>query len=353
MIESRKADHIDICLNKDVANGARHWDQIKLMHRAAPEVDMDEISMDCELLGQKINAPLVISAITGGYSGAEDINRRLAASAEDMGIPLGVGSQRPAMEDKKNRSSYEVIADYDIPLIFGNIGAPQLIPQLSGKSVIDIDMCREALKMIDGDYLAVHFNYLQEVIQPEGDVRAYGVMDALKELAKDIPLIAKETGAGVSSEMASEFEKAGIKAIDIGGMGGTSFSAVEYHRTGSLDKRELAKLLWDWGLPTPVSIIQCRRSAKLPIIATGGITNGLDAAKALSLGADVVGIAGGILPHAVKSKEDTTSYIERIVKELKTVMFLMGCKEIKDLRNARVTMIGELRDWIDDRDNLQ
>ncbi len=347
MIESRKKDHVDICLKKDVEVGVDFWSMIKFFHRAAPEVDIDDISTRCNFLDKEMSAPLVISAITGGYSGAKIINQRLAAAAEEIGIPMGVGSQRPALENTKYRKSYEIVAQYNPPLVFGNIGAPQLIRQKEAIP-IDVDQCTEALEMIDGDYLAVHFNYLQEVIQPEGDCRAADVMTTLKELSKHLPIIAKETGAGVSSEMAGEFEDAGVKAIDIGGMGGTSFSAVEYHRTESKNKKVLAKLLWDWGIPTPVSIIECRRTTRLPLISTGGIRNGLHAAKALSLGADTVGIAGSILPWVSKSEEDTISYINNIIKELRTVMFLLGCKKIEDLRKQRVVITSELRDWIGD-----
>lgn len=347
MIEARKQDHMEICLNKDVVSGKDFWSMVKLFHRAAPETDMDDISTGCRLLGKDISAPIVISAITGGYSGAETINQRLAAAAEKLGVPMGVGSQRPALEDKKHRKSYEVVARYDPPLVFGNIGAPQLIPQ-KGKNSMDIDKCKEALEMINGDYLAVHFNYLQEVIQPEGDDRGANIMAALGELARHIPVIAKETGAGISSEIALEFQEAGVRAIDIGGMGGTSFSAVEYHRTKVKSQKNLAELLWDWGIPTPVSIIECRRTIRLPLIATGGVRNGLHAAKALAMGAEAVGIAGGILPYVTRSEKDTVSYLENVIRELKTVMFLMGCNSIDDLRCQRVVVTGELRDWMED-----
>ncbi len=347
MIESRKKDHMDICLKKDVESGNDFWSMIKLFHRAAPEIDLDDISTRCKFLGVDISAPLVISAITGGYSGAKTINQRLAAAAEKVGIPMGVGSQRPALENKKYRKSYEVVSKYDPPLVFGNIGAPQLIPQ-KGRTPIDVEKCKEALEMIDGDFIAVHFNYLQEVVQPEGDDHGVNIMANLKELARQIPIIAKETGAGVSSEMALEFQEAGVRAIDVGGMGGTSFSGVEYHRNKGKNEKDLAKLLWDWGIPTPVSIIECRRTTELPLISTGGVRNGLHTVKALALGADTVGIAGGILPWVNRSEEDTISYLNNIIKELRTVMFLLGCKNIEELRKQRVVITGELRDWIMD-----
>ncbi len=347
MIESRKEDHMDICMEKDVSAGEDYWDMIKFFHRAAPEIDMDDISTELTFLGKKISAPFVISAITGGYEGAININDRISSAGEELNIPIGVGSQRPAIENKKLRDSYEVVARYDIPLVFGNIGAPQLIEQKNGKDPFDVEDCREALDMIDGDFLAVHFNFLQEVIQPEGDDRAKGLLEILARIAKEIPLIAKETGAGISYEMALEFKKTGVEAIDVGGMGGTSFSAVEYYRTKNQDQKELAGLLWDWGIPTPVSIIECRRAVDLPLISTGGIKNGLQAAKALALGADIVGIAGGVLPAANRSKDDIVSYINKVIKELKVVMFLLGCKDLNELKRSRLLLTGELRDWLD------
>ncbi len=346
MIESRKKDHMDICLKKDVSAGKDHWKMIKFFHQAAPEIDMDDISTEIKFLGKKISAPVVISAITGGYAGATDINDRISAAGEFLDIPIGVGSQRPALENKDLRDSYEVIAQYDIPLVFGNIGAPQLIEQ-HGKTPFTIEDCRDAMNMINADLLAVHFNFLQEVIQPEGDDNAADLLKVLKDIAKKIPVIAKETGAGVSYEMAVKFKKAGVKAIDVGGMGGTSFSAVEYYRTENNYQKELADLLWDWGIPTPVSIIECRRAVDLPLISTGGIRNGLQAAKALALGADVVGIAGGVLPAANRSKEHIVSYINNVINELKVVMFLLGCKNVDELKKSRLLLTGELRDWLE------
>ncbi len=345
MIESRKQDHIDICLKENVSAGSDYWNMIKFFHRAAPEIDMEDISTEISFLGKKISAPIVISAITGGYEGATDINDRISSAGEELNIPIGVGSQRPALENKELRDSYEVVAQHDIPLVFGNIGAPQLIEQ-KGKTAFTIEDCMEAMEMINGDYLAVHFNFLQEVIQPEGDDRAANLLKVLKEMAKEIPIIAKETGAGISYEMAGELKQAGVKAIDVGGMGGTSFSAVEYYRTKNSDQKELANLLWDWGIPTPISIIECRRAVDLPIISTGGIRNGLQAAKALALGADVVGIAGGVLPAANKSKEQLEIYINKVINELKVVMFLLGCKKVGELKNSRILLTGELRDWL-------
>ncbi len=343
MIQRRKEDHINISLEKDVEVEDDYWSMLKFVHRALPEVDMEEISLETEIFGCELSAPLMISAITGGYGGAEEFNRRLSSTAEEYGIGFGVGSQRAALEDEGLRSTYEVIRESHPPLVVANLGAPQLIDQ-KGKHVFDIEDGKMAMDMIGADHLAIHLNYLQEVVQPEGDLRAKGVLEAMAGFCDELPVIAKETGAGIDADTASSLSEVGVKAIDVGGMGGTSFSAVEYYREGT-DKK-LANMLWDWGIPTPASIIECRRATDVPLIATGGIRNGLDIAKAIALGADIAGIAGGVLPAANISLEDTCKYMEGVLKELKSVMFLLGCKKVEDLRDRRLMIMDELKDWV-------
>ncbi len=346
MIESRKKDHIDICLNEDVEIKKNYWDEIKLYHQSAPEINIDDISIRTNFLGRRLEAPIMIAGITGGYEGAKGFNKRLAETAEKTGIGLGVGSQRPALEDERLRDSYELLAEFSPPLVVGNIGAPQLISQ-DGEKPFGVSEAKEALKMIDGDHLAVHFNYLQEAVQPEGDLKSKGVLNALKNISKKVPTIAKETGAGMSPEMAMKFRDSRVEAIDVGGMGGTSFSAVEAHRIEDDDNiKYIAEDLREWGIPTPVSIVKCRGSVSLPLIATGGIRNGLQIAKALVLGADIVGIAGGILPEIGKGEKAAVEYIERLKYELKLTMFLLGCEDVKDLFDINRVITGELKSWL-------
>lgn len=347
MIESRKKDHIDICLYEDVEIEKDYWADIKLPHNPVPEIDFGDILLSTDFLDTRLQAPIMITGITGGYEGAKRINRRLARVAEKTGIGLGVGSQRAAIEDDELRDSYELLSDYSIPLLMGNIGAPQLIRQ-DGEKPYGVAEAEEALDMIDGDYLAIHFNYLQEAVQPEGDLKSRGILDALSDISEEVPTVAKETGGGVSIDAAMAFRDAGVEAIDVGGMGGTSFSAVEYHRIKQ-DRmmKRIAKNLRDWGIPTPASVVKCRGSVSLPLIATGGIRNGVQIAKALALGADIVGIAGGIL-HAVNKNEDVAiRYVERLKRELKITMFLLGCEEPDDLYDINKFITGELKRWID------
>jgi len=346
MIESRKEDHVKISLDEDVDSKKNYWDDIEFYHNSAPEIDFDDVDIEVDFLDKSLKAPIMIAGMTGGYKGAENFNERLAAVAEKMGIGFGVGSQRAALENKEMRKSYETVSRYSPPIVMGNIGAPQLIHQ-KGSGPISLVEANELLEMIGGDYLAVHFNYLQEAVQPEGELRAKGVIKSLKKLSSEIPTIAKETGAGVSPQTALTFQNAGVKAIDVGGKGGTSFSAVEHYRTQKDQMKKISKNLWDWGIPTPVSIVECRGPVSLPLIATGGIKNGLQIAKAMALGADIVGMAGGVL-RAIDDDEITVEeYLKRVIRELKTVMFLLGCEEIEELLHVRKIVSGDLKNWID------
>ncbi len=346
MINNRKKDHIHICSEEDVEVSKDYWDDIKLYHRAAPEVNFEDIDMGVEFLGKELSAPLMIAGITGGYEEGKEINRRLASAADRLNIGFGVGSQRAGLENEDLKETYSVVKEYEPPLVVGNVGAPQLISQ-GGEEPIGFERCKEALDMIDGDYIAVHFNYLQEIVQPEGDLRAENVLSSLRKLTKELPIIAKETGAGVSKEIAVGLEKAGVEAIDVGGMGGTSFSAVEQFRTEDRKSETLARKLREWGIPTPVSLVECREAVSLPLIGTGGIQDGIQAVKALSLGADIVGIAGGVLSAALKSQDEVIDYLQGVIEQMRSTMFLMGCERVNQIPDRRKTIIGETRDWLD------
>ncbi len=346
MIESRKEDHMKISLREDVEVKKNYWNEIDFYHRAAPEIDFDEIDLSTEFLGVELEAPLIIAGMTGGYEGALDFNKELASAAENTGIGFGVGSQRAAIENPDLKKSYEAVSSYSVPLVFGNLGAPQLVSQ-DGEDPFTISDAKKALDMIDGDFLAVHFNYLQEAVQPEGDLKAEGVLDALKSLSSEVPTIAKETGAGVSTQMALAFRDAGVRAIDVGGKGGTSFSAVEHYRNKDKEMKEISKNLWDWGIPTPASLMHCRGAVSLPLIATGGIKNGIEVAKAIAMGADVAGIAGGVLRAFDDEKISVVDYIEKIKKELKITMFLLGCSQVEDLLQIKKVVKNDLKAWID------
>ncbi len=341
MVTGRKLDHINISLKEDIQSRIKNgFDDITFVHRALPEINLDEIDLTCDFFGRKIGAPIIIAAMTGGHERAEGINRNLALAAAELNIPMGVGSQRAAIEDNKLSQTYSVAREAapDIFLI-GNLGAVQFSEGYSIKEA------KKAVEMIGANALAVHLNPLQEAIMPEGDTHFEGALEGLKKLKDlDVPVIAKETGAGIATEEAKLIEMAGAEGIDVGGLGGTSFSAVEYYR-----RKGLETTFWDWGIPTAVSTIECIEGTKLNIISTGGIRNGLEVAKALSLGAVACGIAHPLLSGAMKGKNEVLNTLNRVIEELKTAMFLAGVRTIKDLRNVDIVITGMTKDWLENR----
>src|SRR3989449_4077383 len=255
--EQRKAEHVNIILNENVSAEYNYWNDVHLLHRAVPEIDLDAIDVSTTLFGRKLNAPLVISSMTGGFGYGREINANLAKAAAEVGVAMGVGSQRAALEKPELVDTYAVVKEHDVPLRFANLGAPQLIPQ-GGKRAYGLEDARRAMSMVDAHVLIVHLNFFQEVVQPEGDRRAKSVLAAIRAIAAKLPVLAKETGAGISREVALDLKKAGVKGIDVGGLGGTSFSAVEYYRAGeeaaSLKERLRATVL-DWGVPNPPRLV--------------------------------------------------------------------------------------------------
>lgn len=347
-INERKADHIRICAEERIAPGYCYWDDVKLIHNALPEIDLDDIDTSCTLFGRKLDFPLIVTAITGGFSGAVKINSNIAEACAELGIGMGTGSERAGVTGTVPES-YSVIKDYDVPLVIGNIGAPQLIPQKSGKSFTK-DMVASAQELIDADIMAVHLNYLQEVVQPEGDTNAAGVRDAIRELARDFPIMVKETGAGISKDVATRLKGIGIQGIDVAGMGGTSFSAVELYRAtdaGDTVHASIGDTFFDWGIPTPVSIHECK-DCGLPLIASGGVLDGVHVASSIAMGATCGGVAKAILNEAMESAEAVKNKLTIIKEELKAAMLLTGCKNLDELSRARHVVLRETRQWIDE-----
>lgn len=343
-IEKRKADHIHVSLEGGVASSHDYWDDVKLVHNALPEVDLEEIDTSVEVLGKVLSAPLMVTAITGGYSKAEKINRNLAEACAELGIGMGIGSQRAALE-KGDPSSYSVLRDYDVPLKIGNIGAPQLIPQRD-KRAFGAEDARKALDMIGGDVLAVHLNFLQEAAQPEGDTRARGCHEAIRSLAREVPLIVKETGAGISREVALRLKGIGVRGLDISGTGGTSFSKVEALRSHAQGDRKCAAIgrtFGEWGIPAPISVRWA--SVGLPIIASGGIADGHQAAKSIVVGAQCAGTARAVLKEAIVSSQEVEGKLRLMLDEFRTAMFLTGSSSIAELASRDFILTGPTREW--------
>ena len=347
LIERRKGDHVEIVASEDLSQNYVYWDDIKLVHNPLPEVDLEEIDTSVTIFGRRLKAPLVISAMTGGYGKAEEINRNLASVAEEFGIGMGVGSQRAALENPEVARTYSVIKEFEIPLRIGNLGVPQLIKQ-GLTAPLGIEEGKAAMEMVDAHMLAVHLNYLQEIVQPEGDTKSRGGLKALERFAAALPVIAKETGAGMPRETALKLKGAKVRGIDVGGLGGTSFSAVEYYRAksaGDSSRVNIGKTFWDWGIPTPVAVVVA--NVGLPVIATGGLRSGLDVARAIGIGASSAGMAGRLLPAALESKEALTIELRTIIDELKAAMFLVGAKDLKELAATKAIVTGRSKEWLD------
>jgi len=333
--ESRKDEHVRISLEKEVSAHHNFWDDVKLIHNALPEINKEDVDISTKLFGKKLGAPLIISGMTGGYKKAKKINENLAIAAEKFQIGMGVGSQRAALENKDLEDTYGIVKEYNIPLRFANIGASQIVIWGHKKTLMS---AKKMIDMINANVFIVCLNFLQEVVQFEGEAHAKGCFNAIKQLADDldIPVVVKESGAGISYDVASRLSKTNISGIDVGGAGGTSFAAIEHYRANMINDplhERGGRTFWDWGIPTPVSILEVGDATnwKLPIIATGGIRNGLDAAKSLVLGANCAGMAHVLLESANKDKKSTIFEVDAIIKELRATMFLLGAEKVSKM----------------------
>jgi len=333
-IERRKAEHINLVLNRNVQARAKStgFEDIDFVHNAIPELSIDGIKISCRLLGKELKAPLIIEAMTGGFSRAKEINRGLAEAADEFGIAIGLGSQRPMLELPELTSTYQVREVAPHAFLIGNIGIVQL-------KKYGLEKIEKMVSRVEADALAVHLNTQQETIQRNGDRNFEGCMKALENLCSNIslPVIAKESGGGVSRNAALKLEHAGVKAIDVGGAGGTSWAGVEALR----NKNKRDELFWDWGIPTALSVVEVAHVAGIPVIASGGLRNGIDAAKGIALGASYAGAAFPFLKAFEKNGANgVKSEVERWVNELKICMLLTGSKDLHELRRAQLLITG-------------
>jgi len=330
----RKAEHVKLTLNKDVQHRTKStgFEDIDFVHNALPELDFSKIDTSAGIFGKSVSAPIIISSMTGGYAGAEKINMGLAQAAQELGLAMGLGSQRAMMESRELEASYKIrkVAP-DIPL-FGNIGIFQL-KNYSPKQV------EAAVQKVEADALAVHLNPLQEAIQPEGDRDFTRCLSALEKLCSSlsVPVIAKEVGAGISGKVAGMLKKAGVKYIDVSGAGGTSWSGVEIERGG------LHKEYWDWGIPTALAVADVTKNTDLPVIASGGMRSGLDVAKAIALGAGYGAAAHPFLAAVSKGGAKAASAELKLwIDSLKLAMFLTRSKNLNALENSKLLITGRL-----------
>jgi isopentenyl-diphosphate delta-isomerase len=350
-VKQRKIEHVSVALEQDVSVPQRaSWNDIRFVHQALPEVNLDEVDTAVTFLGHRLRYPIFVSSLTGGHPDVTTINRNLARAAEQYGLALGVGSQRAAIVNPEVAGSYTVTREYaPNALLIANIGAPQLIPQ-PRHAAFTLEQVRRAIAMISANALAIHMNSLQEAAQPEGDRRAVGEAGAIKALIEqlDLPVIAKETGAGVNQQQALLLRSCGVSAIDVGGAGGSSMAAMEAERSrnrGDQQTMNVGLLFRDWGIPTPIAVVEAG-TAQLPLIATGGVRNGLDMARAIALGATLVGMGFPFLKAASESYERVCQLLEGIIAELKVAMQLSGASNLVQLRDTAIVLSGETYHWL-------
>ncbi|MEI2578794.1 type 2 isopentenyl-diphosphate Delta-isomerase [Scytonema sp. PRP1] len=332
--QSRKADHIRICLEEDVqfqqtTNGLERY---RFTHCCLPELNLDEIDISTTFLGKQLLAPMLISSMTGGTEQAGIINHRLAEVAQHYKIAMGVGSQRVAVEKPQVADTFAVRKYAPDVLLFANLGAVQL------NYSYGLDQCLRIIDILEADALILHLNPLQECIQPKGDKNFKGLLDKISILCckLSVPVIAKEVGNGISSAMAEKLIAAGVKAIDVAGAGGTSWAKVESERAENSLQRRLGSTFADWGLPTAECITSIRAIAPdVPLIASGGLRHGLDIAKALALGADIAGLAMPFLQAAAVSEAAVYDLAEVLLAEITTVLFCTGNATLEQLKCSK------------------
>jgi isopentenyl-diphosphate delta-isomerase len=342
-ISERKADHIELCAKGDVGFRSKTTllDHVELVHDSLPELALDEIDMSVPILGKTLRAPLIISAMTGGTARARDINKELASIAEERGYGFGLGSQRAMLRGDKD-DTYIVRDVAPTALVLGNIGAVQA-------RELSTDAVTELIGRVGADALCIHLNPAQEIVQQGGDRYFAGALGAIERLAEElgVPVVVKETGCGIGPRTARRIARAGVKHLDVSGAGGTSWVAVETERAAP-GARSLGLALREWGVPTAAAVIIAKKTRPRfsTIIATGGITSGLDAAKAIALGAHAAGIARPVLQALVSGgREAALRFLDQVGAELRAVMLLVGAGSVRSLRKAQVVLSGDLPRW--------
>jgi isopentenyl-diphosphate delta-isomerase len=336
-IEKRKADHININLEKDVRSAlTTGLEKYHFIHEALPELDLDDVDTGLTLFGKQLNAPILISSMTGGTLQAGTINRRLAEAAQATRTAMGVGSQRSALEDAKQAKTFQVRKYAPDILLFANIGAVQF------NYGYGLDECRRAVDMIQADALYLHLNPLQEAVQHGGDTNFKGLAKKIEAVCKklEVPVIAKEVGWGFSEHTAKLLANCGVAAMDVAGAGGTSWSQVEMYRAPDEFTRDLAATFVAWGIPTSDSIINVKKAAPdMTVFASGGIKDGLDIAKCIALGATLGGMAGNFLKAAAISTDKTIEMIKLTQTQIQVTMFATGISHLHELEKARLHLV--------------
>jgi isopentenyl-diphosphate delta-isomerase len=347
-IMRRKEEHINICLENPVQSKYKRtlFEDVNLINNSLPEINFDEIDVSTVFLKHKFSAPIMVGAMTGGAEIAKKINKNIAIASQELGLGMVVGSQRAGLYDKVLNETYAITRKVAPDIFIGsNIGGAQL------SQGFKIEDAKKLVKMLDADAFYIHLNPAQEIVQPEGDPNYKGVEKKINEIVEEIgiPVVAKEVGFGISEDVATRLETNGISAIEIAGSGGTSYAAVEWYRAVEAEmkmKERMGDLLWDWGIPTAASLYYVKKAARIPIVSSGGIRNGMEVAKSIAMGASMCATAIPILEPATVSPEKVKEVLEEFIYGLKAVMFLTGCKNLEDLSNIKYVVTGELKDWM-------
>ncbi len=350
MIEQRKNDHIILSVEKNVEFDYKttFFEYVEFIHNAVPNISLEDVDLSTYFIGYNLEAPIIIAGMTGGTSLAYKINKNLARVAQELGIGIGVGSQRIALEKSEVVESFSVVRKIarDVPVI-GNIGASQLVKGLS------IDDFNRIGEMIKANAIAIHLNPLQEAVQVEGEPDYTGILERIEYFVKNssYPIIIKETGAGISKEVAKDLVRIGVSIVDIGGSGGTSFSKIEAYRASDAFFRKIATDFAEWGIPTAASILEVRSvSNNLFLISTGGLRNGIMMAKALRLGADICGVALPMIRAVYTGGfEKALETMKIFIKELRIAVFLTGATNVQSLKKRPIIIYGLLKDWMEQR----
>jgi isopentenyl-diphosphate delta-isomerase len=340
-ISQRKKDHLALCAGPNVGFRAKTtlFEEVELVHCALPEMHADAVDSHVELLGKRLSAPLIVAAMTGGTDRAAEVNRDLAIAVEELGLGMGVGSQRAMVERPETAWTFGVREHGPGMLLLGNLGMVQARKMSTAQIQ---DLCGR----VGADALCIHLNPAMEIVQPGGDRDFSGGVEVFRRLVEELglPVVAKETGCGLSRQVATILRATGVAHVDVSGSGGTSWVAVEAHRAGE-DERALADELWDWGIPTAGCLVQLR-GLGLSVIATGGMRTGSDVAKAVALGASAGGIAAQALKaHVAGGLDGVRRYLAGLIRTVRAIMLLTGSRTVADLQRAQVVMGPRLRSW--------
>lgn len=332
--QKRKKEHVELCLDTPsvTSTAGTGLDRYSFAHNALPELDIADLDLSTEFLGKRLEAPILISSMTGGFDLARKINRNLATAAQTLGLAMGVGSQRVALEQPAAADSFQVREVAPDILLLGNLGAVQL------NYGYTVDHCRRAVELIGADGLILHLNVLQEAVQPEGNRNFSGLGQKIAAVCLELeyPIVAKEVGSGISADVAVRLQRAGVKAIDIAGRGGTSWYTVEAKRAAK--SGQPAKTTFsDWGIPTEEALVAVRQAVpKMPLVASGGIRTGLDIAKSIALGADMAALGQPLLASALESADKVIEFLSGLIEEIKVVMLCVAAADLPALKKTPI-----------------